>query len=129
MVMSNMGIAVNPRFIYESNRRNTMIKPANLTANFGVVHVSAIGNESPYFGGFDGQKTYIADPANNGAAAIKEALDRNPEGVVCYFKKGGKLTRSSPASTKTMSFITATRAAAQIRLSHLKIRGYRINTN
>ncbi len=90
IVINNMGIPANPRFIYESNRRNTSVKSSGLTTNFGVTPVCALGADSPYLSRFDGEKTYIADPKNNGLAAIKQAIDRNPEGVICYFKKGSK---------------------------------------
>lgn len=90
IMINNMGVAANPRFIYESNRRSTTIRSANLAANFGVTHVCALDAGSPYLKSFDGEKTYLVDPAANAIAAIKEAIDRNPEGVLCYFKKGSK---------------------------------------
>lgn len=90
ILINNMGIPANPRLIYESNRRNTSMKTSCLTANFGVISVSALSGDSPYLKGFDGEKTYVVDPKTNGLAAIKEAIDRNPEGVICYFKKGSK---------------------------------------
>jgi hypothetical protein len=90
IVINNMGIAANPRFIYESNRRNTSIKSAGLTANFGVTAACALSADSPYLNRFDGEKTYVVDPGTNGVAAIKAAIDQNPEGVICYFKKGSK---------------------------------------
>lgn len=90
IIINNMGIPANPRFIYESNRRNTCVKSSGLAANFGVTPICALGADSPYLSRFDGEKTYIVDPGNNGVAAIKQAIDRNPEGVVCYFKKGSK---------------------------------------
>ncbi len=90
IMINNMGIPANPRLIYESNRRNTSMKSSGLTANFGVTPVCALSGDSPYLKRFDGEKTYVVDPGANGVAAIKEAIDRNPEGVVCYFKKGSK---------------------------------------
>lgn len=90
VTINNMGIPATPRFIYESNGRRTPMNLGNLTANFGVAPVCALSADSAYLGGFDGHKTYIADPAVNAVAAIREAIDRNPEGVICYFKKGSK---------------------------------------
>ena len=90
IVINNMGIPANPRFIYESNRRSTSIKSSGLTANFGVIPVCALSADSPFLNRFDGEKTYVLNPGSNGVAAIKEAIDRNPEGVICYFKKGSK---------------------------------------
>lgn len=90
ITINNMGIPATPRFIYESNGRRTPMNIGNLATNFGVVPVSALASDSPYLSSFDGHKTYIADPANNAVAAIKEAIDKHPEGVICYFKKGSK---------------------------------------
>lgn len=90
IIINNMGVPANPRFIYESNRRSTSIKYANLKINFGVTAACALSADSPYLKRFDGQKTYISDPGTNGMAAIKAAIDLNPEGVLCYFKKGSR---------------------------------------
>ncbi len=90
IMINNMGIPANPRFIYESNRRNTSINSARLSANFGVREVGALSADSPYLRSFDRGKTYVIDPKNNGLAAIKQAIDLHPEGVLCYFKKGSK---------------------------------------
>ena len=90
ILINNLGIPANPRFIYESNRRNTSMKSSCLKVNFGVTSVCALGDDSPYLKSYDGEKTYVVDPGKNGVAAIKEAIDRNPEGVICYFKKGSR---------------------------------------
>ncbi len=90
ITINNMGIPANPRFIYESNKRRTTINIDNITANFGVVPVCALSEDSQYLSSFNGRSTYVSCPGSNGVAAIKEAIDRNPEGVICYFKRGNE---------------------------------------
>lgn len=90
VVINNMGIPATPRFVYESSGRRTPVNTANLATNFGVVPVCALDAVSPYLNGFDGVNTSIIDPGNNAVAAIKEAIDNHPEGVICYFKRGSK---------------------------------------
>jgi hypothetical protein len=90
IVVNNMGISATPRFIYESNGRRTPMNISKLTANFGVTPVCALDANSPYLSRFDGVSTIVADPAVNAAAAMREAIDRHPEGVICYFKRGSK---------------------------------------
>jgi len=53
-----------------------------------VKPVCALSPSSKYLSGFDGHKTYVKSPSSNYEAAVKEALARNPEGVILYFKKG-----------------------------------------
>jgi hypothetical protein len=89
-VVNNMGKGATPRMMLDSNGGKTMMNFSNLTANFGVAPVSALDAASPYFAGFDGVHTFVNDPDDNGVAAIKQALDRNPEGVICYFERGSR---------------------------------------
>lgn len=89
-VINNMGKGATPRSVLDSNGGRTMMNFTNLTANFGVTPVCALDTASPYYAGFNGSQTFINDPANNAVAAIKQALDRHPEGVVCYFQKGSR---------------------------------------
>ncbi len=90
IMINNMGIPATPRFIYESNKRRTVMNYANLTTNFGVTPICALAPDSPYLQGFNGACTYVINPCDNGIAAIKEAINRHPEGVICYFKKGSR---------------------------------------
>lgn len=90
VTINNMGIPATPRLVYESNGRRTPMNINNLATNFGVVPVNALADDSPYLKSFDGRTTYILNPADNAVAAIKEAIDKHPEGVICYFKKGSK---------------------------------------
>lgn len=90
ITINNMGIPATPRFIYESNKRRTIMNMAKLKTNFDVVPVSALASDSPYLKSFDGTCTYVSNPGSNGVAAIKAAIDKHPEGVICYFKKGSK---------------------------------------
>ena len=88
ITINNMGIPATPRFIYESNGRRTTINIANLETNFGVVPVCALNTKSAYLRCFNGRSTYVSNPRSNAIAAIKEAIDNHPEGVICYFKRG-----------------------------------------
>ena len=90
ITINNMGIPATPATLFQSNGKTTNINLANLAANFGVQPVSALNADSAYLQGFDGYRTYIIDPQNNAIAAIKEALDRHPEGVILSFQKGSR---------------------------------------
>lgn len=90
ITISNMGLDVTPRTVLDANGGRTSINMARLGGTYGIRPVCALDASSPYLAGFDGHKTYISSPGANGAAAVKEALDRNPEGVILYFKKGSK---------------------------------------
>ncbi|MEM5768624.1 MAG: SH3 domain-containing protein [Bacillota bacterium] len=89
ITINNMGIPATPRFIYESNKCRTPVNIANLATNFSVAPVCALAEDSEYLKSFSGLCTYIQSPGKNAVAAIKEAIDRHPEGVICYFKRGG----------------------------------------
>ncbi len=89
-VINNMGKGATPRTVFDSNGGRTIMNFKNLSANFGVAPVSALDFSSPYYGGFSCGQTFVNGPESNGIAAIKEALDRNPEGVICYFTKGSR---------------------------------------
>jgi fibronectin type 3 domain-containing protein len=89
IIIKNMGINCTPKTLYESNgntRYMTSTSFANMAANFGVKCVPALSRYSPYFSGFDGTATSIKSPSKYAVSAIKEALNRNPEGVIVYFK-------------------------------------------
>lgn len=88
ITINNMGVSATPRTVYESNGSRTPMNMDNLRKNFGVRPVCALPSGSKYLASFDGHKTYIKNPSSNAVAAIKEALARNPEGVILYFKKG-----------------------------------------
>jgi len=88
ITINNMGIPATPKTVYQSNGNRTSMNITNLKKNFGVKPVCALPAGSKYLSSFDGNKTYIKNPASNAVAAIKEALKLNPEGVILYFKKG-----------------------------------------
>lgn len=88
IAINNMGIPCTPPDVYKSNGNQTPIKYDNLKKNFGVKPVSGLASSSQYLSGFDGVYTYVKSPSSNYEAAVKEALSRNPEGVILYFKKG-----------------------------------------
>jgi uncharacterized repeat protein (TIGR02543 family) len=89
IVVQNMGIDCTPKTLFESNGGNRYMTTAsfnNMAKNFGVKRTVALSRSSSYLSSFDGTATVINNPKKNAAAAIKEALNRNPEGVIVYFK-------------------------------------------
>jgi len=86
-VMRNMGIHATPRTVYKSNG-GTPMNMARLKRNFGVVAAPALPDDSPYMAGVDGHSTSIKSKSKNYEAAVKEALEMHPEGVILYFKNG-----------------------------------------
>lgn len=114
ITVNNMGTSCTPPDIYKSNGNQTPIKFDKLKNNFSVKPVSALGSSSKYLSNFDGTYTYIKSASSNYEAAVKEALARNPEGVILYFKKGsdahavvackldnGKIYYSDPGRNRT----------------------------
>ena len=114
VTINNMGTRCTPPDIYKSNGNQTSMKIDNLKKNFGVKPVSGLGSSSKYLSSFDGAYTFIKSPSSNYEAAVKEALARNPEGVILYFKKGsdahavvacklsdGKIYYSDPGRNRT----------------------------
>lgn len=88
ITINNMGIDATPRSVYESNGNTTYMSLKGLARNFGVKPICAVDLSSPYLRSYSGFGTYIKSPSANGIAAIKEALNKHPEGVICYFKRG-----------------------------------------
>lgn len=88
ITINNMGIPCTPPDVYKSNGKDTSIRYDGLKKNFGVKPVCGLGASSPYLSSFNGTQTFIKNPSSNLEAAVKEALSRNPEGVILYFKKG-----------------------------------------
>ena len=88
VTVNNMGTPCTPPDIYKSNGNQTPMKYDKLKKNFSVKPVSALSSSSKYLSSFDGTYTFIKSPSSNYEAAVKEALARNPEGVILYFKKG-----------------------------------------
>lgn len=114
ITVNNMGISCTPPDIYKSNGNQTPIKFDNLKKNFSVKLVSGLSSSSKYLSGFDGVYTFVKSASSNYEAAVKEALARNPEGVILYFKKGsdahavvacklddGKIYYSDPGRNRT----------------------------
>lgn len=90
ITINNMGIEATPRTVYKSNGNTTCMSLKGLAGNFGVKPACAIDLSSPYLRSYTGFGTYIKSPSANGIAAIKEALNKHPEGVICYFKRGSR---------------------------------------
>ena len=90
ITIKNMGMSATPRTVYDSNGKRTQMNMANLKKNFGVKAVCALAPGSIYLSSFNGHKTYIVKPSANAQAAIKEALNIHPEGVILYFKSGSR---------------------------------------
>lgn len=87
ILLDNAGKNTTPRSVYNTCS-STSIRYSRLMSTFGIKLVNALSDSSPYLKSFNGYETYIKDPAVNYVAAVKEALDRNPEGVCAYFVKG-----------------------------------------
>ena len=90
ITIKNMGISATPRTVYNSNGKRTPMNMTKLKKNFGVKAVCALSPHSIYLSNFNGHKTYIVKPSANAKAAIKEALNIHPEGVILYFKSGSR---------------------------------------
>lgn len=90
ITISNMGISATPRTVYQSNGNSCSMNIDRMAASFGVRPVCALNADSQYLRGFNGCQTYINNPSKNAVPAIKEALDKNPEGVIVSFRKGSK---------------------------------------
>lgn len=85
MVMTNLGIEMTPKSLYEENGSIT-ISPS-LAERYGAQFVSALAWHSEYFKSFDGERTWLKDNSM-AQEAVKEALAYHPEGVIVYFKRG-----------------------------------------
>ncbi len=91
MCVTNYGIPTTPKDIYIANGNSTGGNLTTIAKNIGVKCVCALSSSSPYLDSYSTSgRTYVKDPSNNAEAAIKEAIDRNPEGVVIFFEKGSK---------------------------------------
>lgn len=89
ILLKNMGINATPRVVYNANK-SVSLNYERVNKAFKTKSVKALADDSPYLKGFNGNETYIKNPAKNYLAAVKEALDRNPEGVGLYFKRGSR---------------------------------------
>jgi len=93
MTVNNIGISATPRTVYLKNGKATSIyttSSCKVYKAFKIKQERALASNSPYLSKYSGGKTYLKNPSKNGVKALKEALDRNPEGVIVYFKKGSK---------------------------------------
>ena len=88
IMLTNAGIKANPRTVYEANG-SLGLNFARLSSKYNVKFVSALAPDSPYLQNFNGKISTVKDPGKNYVAALKEALDRNPEGVCLYFRSNG----------------------------------------
>jgi len=92
MLLRNNGEETNPRLMYDANGKVSSMAFPKALKFYGRKYVRAIPINSKYYDGYEASSgyTYVKSPAKNAVAAIKEALDRNPEGVMCYFVKGSR---------------------------------------
>ncbi|MBQ9942188.1 MAG: chitobiase/beta-hexosaminidase C-terminal domain-containing protein [Christensenellaceae bacterium] len=93
MLIRNLGIEdANPKTVYAANGRRTAIKPDKVNEKFGVKKECALASGSKYLDYYDKEtgKTYLKNPGKGTRAywAIREALNRNPEGILIYHKEG-----------------------------------------
>ena len=85
MVMTNLGLEVTPKVLYEDNGSVTVNQ--RVAEQYGARFVSALPWNSAYFGSFDGERTWLKDDSL-AQEAVKEALREHPQGVIVYFKRG-----------------------------------------
>ena len=92
MAISNLGKKVTPAMIAEYNQENgssgAFMQHNGIASEFGVQFVQAISSESPYFAKYESWKgaTYLkAETNEEAAAAIREALDAHPQGVMVRY--------------------------------------------
>ena len=90
VVLKNLELDATPKTVFKANGSKSSISLNNIEDAFGVDAVSALNEDSPYFSSFDGHKTYIKSASTNFVAAVKEALEKHPEGVLLYFTKGSR---------------------------------------
>ncbi|MHB1315657.1 MAG: SH3 domain-containing protein [Christensenellales bacterium] len=90
VVLKNMGLDATPKTVYQATGRSLYLNQSKIETTFGVRAVQSISADAPYFSSFDGLHTYIQSPSKNYIAAVVEALEKHPEGVLLYFKKGSK---------------------------------------
>jgi len=90
MLLKNLGEDTNPKITYQKNGNRTGMNFTKVLKYFGRNYSAAIPHSSAYMKSYDvlAGKTYINNPAKNYEAAVKEALQEHPEGVLCYFVKG-----------------------------------------
>ena len=95
MLISNVrGLRITPNDVAAINQqmsgRGEYCYHQAIAAQLGVEFVSALSEESPYYGGRDSNSggTYIVNPDKNDSvarAALKEALQLHPEGVMVRY--------------------------------------------
>lgn len=86
ILLKNSGIDATPRTAY--NAGGTGMNLNRLAEKFPFVSVCAVDRNADYFKSYSNGRTYIKNPGKNAVRAIKDALDRNPEGVIAYFSRG-----------------------------------------
>ncbi len=89
ILLTNAGIEATPRTVYNVFGSTSLSVPG-MMRNFAFMPQCAVDENADYFDGFENGRTYIKEPENNAVEAIKYALDRNPEGVLCYFDRGSR---------------------------------------
>jgi len=93
MILKNLGEDTNPRYVYAANGNDSGMEFDKALKYYGREYACALSKSSKYLSGYDEKSgwTYVKKPEKNAVAAIKEALKRNPEGVMCYFVKGNDM--------------------------------------
>lgn len=90
-ITSATGRRVTPPMVAAVNAKSgsgAYMQHANVVSEFGVSFTSALEDSSPYFGRYDSWRgaTYIkASDDSEAIAAIKAALDKNPQGVMVRY--------------------------------------------
>ncbi len=93
MMLKNLGEDVNPKLVYAANGDDAGMEFDKALDYYDREFVCALSASSKYLADYDERWgwTYVKDPEKNATKAIREALDRNPEGVMCYFVKGNSM--------------------------------------
>ncbi len=127
MVMTNLtGARITPADVAAVNLRHTSdgayCYHNSIVSAYGLRFVPALPTTSPYYGGMSGvaSGTYINNPTKDRAvtiAALKEALDHHPEGVMVRYAnfphtmvavgyEGDTILFNDPAPTSSSSYAT-----------------------
>ncbi len=90
MLLKNSGIDTDPADTYKRNGNNSGMNFRKVLGYYDKMYDTAVGYGSDHYLSYDSEsgKTMIKNPGRNYEAAVIEALERHPEGVICYFVNG-----------------------------------------
>lgn len=93
MMLKNLGENANPKLVYAANGKDAGMEFDKALAHYDRKNVCALSESSKYLSSYDAKWgwTYVKNPEQIATKAIREALKRNPEGVMCYFVRGNDM--------------------------------------